>query len=166
MSKLKLWEVSDELDAIFNELHEAGGEMTPELEERLAKMSEEFDTKVEWIALKVKEAEANETAAKAEADRLLKIARAFGRSAKSMKGYVFAEMQRQNLDTVKTHRAKVSVVQNSRPSIKWEGDPKKAPFLFQKIAVTIDGNAAYDAWQRDSLPEGFTVEKGSHVRIL
>lgn len=163
---LKLWEVGDELSEIAVLIMEAEGELTPELAARLDMMEGAFEDKIERIALKVRELEANARAAKEEADRLARIQRSFTNAAKRLKDYTLFEMQRVGKDRVETIRAKVRVQQNGRPSIRWTLDPDSAPEAYRRTTVTVDTQAAYEAWKEgETLPEGFTVETGSHLRI-
>lgn len=165
MSGLKLWEVGDKLDEITRLIMEADGEIDAAIEARLDELEGAFEAKVERIALKIRELKVNGLAAKAEADRLNGMSKAFTNAAKRLQHYLYFEMQRLNRTSVATNLCKVNVVPNSRPSIKWDGDPKKAPMAFQKFKVEIDGNYAYEQWKEGRLPEGFIVEEGSHVRI-
>lgn len=163
---LKLWEVGDELNEIAIQIMEAEGEMTPEIEARLDALEGAFEDKIERIALKVRELEANETAAKAEADRLTAMTRAFGKAAERLKGYALFEMTRVGKDRIETNRAKVRIQKNGRPSIRWTLDPSEAPEAYRTVKIGVNTQAAYEAWKDGgTLPDGFTVETGTHLRI-
>lgn len=168
VATLKLWEVGDELTEIAGLIMEAGGELSEELEERLAAMEGAFEEKVERIALKIREMEANAEAAKAEAARLARIQKTFANTAKRMTEWLHYEMGRANVKRVGTHRVKVWVQNNGRPSIRWTRAVEDAPAAYRKTVTTVsvDTQAAYEAWKEDEeLPEGFTVERGTHLRI-
>lgn len=164
-TRLKLWEVADELEAIGEALIEGGGELTPELEARLDAMEGEFERKVERIALYVQECKANEAAAKLEADRLTARARAFERKADGLKSYLLFAMKRADWDKLTTPLVSVGVQKNSRPSIRWPGDPATAPEAFRRTVVQVDGQAAYEAYRAGDPLDGFQIETGFHVRI-
>ena len=74
------------------------------------------------------------------------------------------QLQRVNQTKVVTPLAVVRIQKNSRPSIQWpEGG--LIPEAFQRVTVTLDGAKAYDAFKAGTLPKGFEVEHGSHLRI-
>lgn len=162
---LKLYELTDELNAIALEIIEGGGELTEELEERLHKAEGEFEHKVERVALMVQQLKASAKGVKEEADRLVAKQRAFENSARSLQGYLEFELVRADRARVETELVKVGIMKNSRPSIRWGGSgPIPQPFL--KVIETLDGTAAYDAWKAgEELPDGFVVELGQHVRV-
>lgn len=164
-TRLKLWEITEELDAIGEALIEGGGELTPELEARLDALEGEFERKVERIALYVQECNANAAAVKLEADRLTARARAFERKADGLKNYLLFTMKRADWDKLTTPLVSVGVQKNSRPSIRWPGDPATAPEAFRRTIVQVDGQAAYEAYRAGDPLEGFQVVVGEHVRI-
>lgn len=166
-SRITLWEISDELREIAETLVENGGELTPELGERLDAMEGAFEEKAERIALYVRECEANAIAAQVEADRLAAIAESFGRKAQGMKDYLLFSMRRTGHAKITTPRVKIWEQKNGRPSIKCILAPSLMPAAFVKHPpAVVDTELAYQEWkQGNPLPEGFVVEQGSHLRI-
>lgn len=166
MSKLKLWEISAELDAIADELIEAGGVISEELEAKLDAMTEAFETKAENIALVYHDLLEYANAAKAEADRLSKLQKSHKNAADGLKTYLHEYFVRQQVDKLKTARVNIRRQKNSRPSIEWTGPADKAPAAYQKVEFSVDTQLAYEQWRAgEELPPGFTVALGEHIRI-
>lgn len=102
----------------------------------------------------------------AEADRLRQLGQSATRNAERLKDYL-----KRNLDLLgisKTQGAwfRVTVCNNSRPSIAFEGDLAELPAEMRTVAVSANTQAAYEAWKRgEQLPQGFTVNQCRHLRI-
>ncbi len=57
-------------------------------------------------------------------------------------------------------------MKNGRPEIRWTLPIAELAERFKKVTVTLDGNAAYaELKETQRLPIGFTVERGSHLRV-
>lgn len=165
-SKLRLWEIATELDEIGEALVECGGELTPELEERLDLMSGAFEDKCEKIALFVKECEANAAAAAVEEARLAAIAKSFDTKARGLKGYLLHYMQRTGRSSLKTPRVRVWEQKNGRPAIRFVGDLASLPGDYVRVKREADLQFAFVEHQAGAkLPDGFVVEHGTHLRI-
>jgi len=163
---LRLWEISEELDALVEKIVEQGGELSAEDEESLGRLSGAFESKIEGIALHVRNCIANAKAAKVEADRMSAIQRAFENTAKRLKNYALAYMKAQDVQKVETNRCKVRIQTNSRPSIKYMGEPGTAPQEYRILTASVDMGLAYEQWKAgDELPDGFVVETGEHLRV-
>jgi len=164
---LKLWELSEELDRIGEEIAEAGGELTPEIEEKLDALEGAFEEKAENIALMVRNLEATSSAVKEEEKRIRTYRRSLERQASGLKDYLLFFLRRQGVERVEGTRARIRRQANSRPSIRWLGDPESAPEAFRRVRVDVDTQAAYEELKSGGeLPEGFEVERGEHVRIF
>jgi hypothetical protein len=163
---LRLYEITDEMLDIERALEEAGGELTPEMEAQLDAVAGAFDEKVERVCAVIQNAQRTADAAKLEAERLADLSRANAKSAESLKRYLAGQMARLGRNKVATDRFRVSLQNNSRPSIRWTLGPERIPELFRTVEIKVDGNAAYEAWKAGKvLPEGFEVERGQHLRI-
>lgn len=163
-TRLKLWEITDELDAIGEALAESGGELSPELEAELDALQGALEEKVERIALFIRECEANADATEAEERRLAAIRNAFQSKAKGLKSYLLAHLERTGRSAVNTPLARVRIQANSRPSIRFAGS--EIPEEFRRVEIALDGQRAYEAWKAGTpLPEGFVVDLGRHLRI-
>lgn len=165
-NRLRLHEIVSELDEIGELIAEAGGELSPELEARLDALEGAWTTKVENIALFVKESEANAEAAGTEAARLAAIQKHFATKAKGLKDYLLFFMRRGGHQNLKTPRVRVWEQRNGRPSIKCTLAPELMPEAFRRVVVSVDTQLAYEEWkQGNALPDGFVVEHGFHLRI-
>lgn len=164
--KLALWAISTELEEIGAALAEAGGELTPELAERLDLMAGAFEDKAESIALFVKECEANARAAEMEAERLGGIQEHFERKAQGLKSYLLAAMRRTGRTSVRTPLVRVWEQRNGRPSIRYVGDLDALPAEYVRTKREVDTQYAYVEHSAGAkLPEGFIVEHGTHLRV-
>lgn len=67
---MNIYQIKEELLSIFDELEEAGGELTPELEEKLTITQEEFKDKIESYVNVLKSLDKDMTSIKAEQKRL------------------------------------------------------------------------------------------------
>lgn len=165
-SRLHLWEIADGIQALGERIAEAEGELTPELEAEWDRLEGSLESKVENTALYIRELEANAEAAKAEEKRLAAIRKALEGRAEGLKGYLQYQLARAGRDKVETPKARGRIQANSRPSIRYMGDPADLPDTYRKVTVSVDRTAAYEAWKREEeLPDGFVVETGSHIRI-
>lgn len=178
---LKLYEHTDALLIVRDWLDEAEGELTPEIEELLAKVEGDFDAKVERIALLVREKEAAAHAAKATADAIIeeamrhrKHAGVLDRGAASLKEYLRSQMVQADRLKVERPLARVRVQKNSSPAVRSTLDESALAALYcdddslvsRKVTYAIDTKAAVDrAKRKEPLPAGVSVEYGSHVRI-
>ena len=165
---MRLWEIASELDAIGEELVLAGGEVTPELGERLDAMTGAFDDKAEKIALFIKECEVMAEGAALEEARLAAIKKHHTTKAKGLKDYLLFVMRRQGRTAIRTPRVRVWEQANGRPSIRFVGDMSTLPaaFIRTKTETSVDTQFAYVEHQAGAeLPEGFVVDYASHLRI-
>ena len=67
---MNIWQIQQELLDTFNELEENGGELTPELEDKLNITQSEFKNKIENYLYVIKQTESDINACDAEAKRL------------------------------------------------------------------------------------------------
>ena len=67
---MNIWQIQQELRDTFNELEENGGELTPELEDKLNITQSEFKNKIENYLYVIKQTESDINACDAEAKRL------------------------------------------------------------------------------------------------
>jgi hypothetical protein len=68
-------------------------------------------------------------------------------------------------DRVDGARFRVRAQQNGRPSIAWAGPLSDLPNEFLRVEESLDGDAAYRAYRAGTLPDGFAVTTGKHLRI-
>ena len=164
IATLKLYELADAYERIAEALIENGGELTPELSAELDAIEGAFEAKVERVALYVRNLLATAEAADAEAARLAALARTRRQGAEGLKGYLMAQLDRVEKPKVETPLVVVRIQKNSRPSIQWP-DTQAIPEAYQRVTVSLDGQKVYQDWKAGTLPSGFVVEQGRHLRI-
>ena len=165
MTTVPLYALGDELEEIVDAIVELEGELTPELAERLEDIGGAFDEKVERCALFIQNLTAMAKVAESEAKRLRELAEVRTKTAARLKAYVKEQMQRTDRTKIETGRVKAWIQRNGRPSINWPGPDDTIPKGFERVMVMLDGTKAYEAHKAGTLPEGFEVDHGSHLRI-
>lgn len=164
---MNLYDISNQYVAIMQAVEDEGGELTPEQVAKLEALDTQFEVRAENIAKMVKNIEAEETAAREEAKRLSERARTRGTLVDNLKKYLKDTMERMSLEKLTTPDKlfTIAIQNNSRPSIKWQGEPSTIPESYRK-PPELDGTAAYNAWKSDKLTEfGWDVTTGKHLRI-
>lgn len=166
IAALRLYEIPAEFRAIDEAIDDLDGEITPEIEARLdALVTGELALHVDSIVALVRENETAAHAYHAEAQRLADLSRGRLRAAERLKEYLRANLEACGLDGAKGRLFRVRVQKNGRPSIRWEGRPETIPEPYRRVSIDLDGTAAYEAWKAGTLPAGFDVALGSHLRI-
>jgi len=163
---MRLYEIPQALRAVEAAIIEAEGELTPEMEAQLEALTEDFDRKVEYLALLAREAKAEAAGYKVEADRLAAHVRAASNREAGIKRYLQFCLESAGVPKVTGTLATVALQKNGQPSIRYDGDPQSLPPAYQRVTVAVDTRALHDALKGgEDLPEGVTVEHGQHVRI-
>jgi hypothetical protein len=161
-----LYEIADELIEIQDMLIDTGGELTPEIEDRLDQLTGAFDDKVERICKLVQSQVRLGESAKAEARRLEQLSHVREQSASGLKRYLMREMVRTNRRKIELPTCRVRVQTNGRPRIEWTRGTATLPPEYRRVEIMLNSDAAYNHWKvTGSLPDGFTVELGQHLRI-
>jgi hypothetical protein len=173
---LKLYEATDALDIVAEMLAETEGELTPEIEELLARAGADFNAKAERVALKVRELVLEADAVKAEADRLAARARARKNAAESLRAYLCREMQRADRPKIKGELVSLSV-QRNQPKLVG-ADTLDDTYLaglgdaFVTVTRKLNARAVLELWKREggtalaTLPTTCYVDdSGAHVVI-
>lgn len=163
---LKLYEVADALVLIGEQLEENGGELTPEIEEQLAVLDGAFEQKVERILLYAQNYRAAADAAVKEAERLASLGRSRTAIADRLRGYVKAQMDIAGRTKIETDRIVARIQKNGRPSIHCLVPIDTLPEGFVRVRREFNAEVAYELWKAKApLPDGITVEHGSHLRV-
>lgn len=167
---MKLWEITDELDEIGALIAEAGGELTPEMEERLDATEEALKAKVESVALFIRDRELEAKKAKEEKDRLAAIQKAHENTVEGLKTYLLRCLSRAGVEKVETHRARVRRQTSGTPSIDYHGDVDALPEDFVRVIPerrSVDKKAITQAIRDgEDPPEGCVVTYSEYVRIF
>lgn len=164
-NRMHLYEIADEWRSIDQAIDAMDGELTPEIEARMDELAAALPETVDAVAKLIRERDAEAATYQTEAQRFTAKAKACQATVERLKSYLHHHLNALGLDKVKGTLFKVSIVKNSRPSIKWTGRPEAIPDAFRRVSVDLDGAAAYAAWKAGTLPDGFDVDHGSHPRI-
>jgi phage host-nuclease inhibitor protein Gam len=174
-TSVALYELGQARDVLDEWLEESDGEATPELEQLMADLEIQVETKVVNVALYIREQIATSLAIDEEIERLTKRRDAHKHRADRLKRYLEAWMERLGKTKIDTDpRAKVSIQLNN-PSVRGElavdvlqfmhgaGSPivrfKPATYELDRTAVLALHKAGGE------LPTGITVERSSSLRI-
>lgn len=154
-----LYELSHELAAIMDAVEDNGGELTPELEAELDRVTGPIERKAEWIAKCVIEAESRAEARKAEADRLYKSARIASNAAEASRRYLMRCFAASRTERVETAVGVVAVRLNP-PKVEIEpGTQLPAQLVRTKTTVEPDREAI-----KAAIKAGETIPGCSLVR--
>ena len=169
---MPLYVLANAYEALGQRLLEAEGELTPELSVLWDTLDTEILQKVENTALYIRNLDATAKAEEEEAQRFRTRAKTKRAAAESLKAYLKLHLERMGRDRIETMRVKARIQKNSRPSIRWTGDINKCPVEFIRVTVDLDGTKSYDHWKGSgtddktrTLPEGFQVDRGTHLRL-
>lgn len=161
---MNLYEITQELRAIDAIIESMDGELPEDLERLLddyeAKLSDKVDNLVCWM----REHEARAMAFGEEEKRFQAKRKQAENAARRIKQYVQDSMRQRQVDRIDTDRFVVRIQRNSAPHIEWQSaDP--IPEQYVRTIVEPDGKAIQEAHRKGSLPDGFVVSYGSHLRI-
>lgn len=138
------YDLTEELLKVHDELIENGGELTPEIEERLAALQGAASDRLERILHVVRNMETNAAAVDAEITRLHKLKTVRENSAKRLWEYVLSELQMHDVKKLQTPHFSIWRQLAGRPSIRCEGE---WPALFTRVIPEtreFDSQAAYE----------------------
>lgn len=143
-------------------IEECNGEVYPEVLQTLNDYEDSFNKKVDALRVIIRENRSRSQRDRDESAYFAARAQAADKAADWAEYWIIAGMQAANL-AVAGERFPQRRQTNGRPSIKWER-LEPIPEEFRRVRVELDGDAAYDAWKRGQLPEGFDVNRGEHLR--
>ena len=162
---MTLHDMSVEFTAILAAIDAADGELDAATAQRLAAYEAALPAKVDGYCALIEQLDAEAESLVGVANRLKKRADARSNTTRQLRERLKEELVTQGQLKVKTLRFNVSV-QASPPSIRWGGDDDAIPAPFRKTTWSLDGTAARNWWKNNgSLPEGFQVKEGQHIRI-
>jgi hypothetical protein len=174
-ASVALYELGQARDVLDEWLEESDGEATPELEELMADLEVQADTKIVNVALYIREQLATSLVIDEEIARLTKRRDAHKHGADRLKHYLELWMERLGKTKIDTDpRAKVSIQLNN-PAVKGEIAPDVLAFMFGAgspivrhipESYALDRRAALELHKSGvELPDGITVERSSSLRI-
>lgn len=162
---MRLYEISEEMEAIAATLEDNGGELTPELAELLQGWSDAFETKVERVVAVIRNFEATAEAVASEVKRLQALKRSRERAAEGLRVYLRDQMVRASRDEVELPICRVAVRTSSTPTITWEGEGM-FPMAYAKVRdPELDKESLKAAWKEGILPDGFKVDFSKYVEL-
>lgn len=171
---MKLYDIPIEANLIEAELSDNAGELTPELEQRIAGFLRDGKDKIEAAAIVVRSLEDDAEICRGEAARLLKRAEGLEASANRLKGLMLFAVDEGFSGKVKT--AKFTVWgQNSAASVGFELKPgidiyrlvQDAPWCVRTSDPVLDRKALHDAHKAGvEMPAALDVQEKPPTRYL
>lgn len=164
---MTLYEINDSiraaLEAIYNNVDDDGvinaGDM-----EALEALTIERNTKIENIALYIKELNAEAEAIKAEAAKLTKRAKAAENKAERLKNYLSVNLLSNGERNFTTARCKIGFRSSNAVTITDEAAiPKK--YITKKITTAPDKKAIKEALEAGKAIKGATLETHENIQI-
>lgn len=169
---MPLRDIAEEWLTILNEIADLEGEVTDEIATRLDTVQDNFDHKIQNIRNFAKNLLDTATAEKNIADDFAARARTKTAKAEWLKKYLKSYLELMGKTKGGTILGSVSIRNNPRPVIRWTKDVLDLEHPFRRITVELDGKEAYREWKESgetdenrSLPEGFQVDRGTHLRL-
>lgn len=150
--------------ALLDEIVDVNGELTPELEARLAQLDGDFSAKLAACATFVRNLTAEAEKHQAEADRQQALATARLNSATSLKAY----MHRCMVAAGSVRVEGVARLQKKPASVVVAVEPATLPVAFQRITIEANKIALRAAWERgERLPDGVSIDTaGLSLRLI
>lgn len=131
-TKMTLFDLSAQMARIEDELYEAGGELTPELEREMTETQESLMAKVDGYNALYRKLGAVAASAKSEADRLSKIRKTAENAQKRLKERLLWNMNQFDMDKLEGRLCKMSVRRSK--SLNVDEELMLAPYR-EKIAA-------------------------------
>ena len=168
--RLKLYEYPAAFQALLDQVDAdpamADGEITPALAEAMDALELSFTAKVDAVATYILQLGREAEAIATEVGRLATLSKARLSRVAWLKGYLMAAMQSTGHTHVDTLRHKVRIQNNSQDTIEWLAPVAELPLDFQRMTITPDLMHAKEVLkQGGTLPSGFSVKRGQHLRI-
>jgi len=161
-----LYDLTERMLEIDELLSEAEGELTPEVEALLDRTEGAIEDKLENICRYRATLKAEAEGAEPELRRIHDFVGGRKKKVKSLGKYMHDMMERLGKTRVQTQHFTPAIQKNSSSSIRWTGDPEEIPEAFKRVEVTVDGPAAHAYYKaHGKLPDGFVVERGTHLRV-
>lgn len=147
-------------------LEQTGGEITPEIAQELddVRLRDPW-TRADPIVDLVVNLELDADRFKAEAAPIVARQKTATKAAESLREYLKARMQREQLDNLQGPRHHVQIRKNSAPKIEWQGEGP-VPVPFQRVKIELNATKAKVAYEEGTLPPGFKAEIGECLVVL
>lgn len=174
---LSLYEATDGLLTVKQWIEEHAdeillndGELPQALAELIDQAEGDFATKVERVALYIREVIATKAANKAEADRFTQRVKVLENTEKGLKRYLVLCLEAAEKTKVETTLVRVRTQKNGTPSLVACPDVSALPPEYVTTPPPpppqVNSNALLAAFRQGvTLPEGVKFETGKHLRI-
>lgn len=113
-----LWRIDEKLVKLFEEIAEAGGELTPEAEQKLSELEGDRKKKVQNLCYFIRAQEAVVAACKKEVEHFQALARARANTAERLKAYLLNEMRYLGEEKIQTETVAVTRCKPGVPSFR------------------------------------------------
>lgn len=162
---VRLYEIVTALNAIEDLLEQNGGELSPDIEAALDALEGGFEAKVDNICTLRQNLLADAQMVQAEVDRLKARAESSRRKAASLLAYLHTQFTRAGRDKLKTPRFS-TWVQANPVTVRWTRELTDLPEGFARITIEPNKEKAREVLRTGgTLPDGFEVVQGTHLRI-
>lgn len=148
---LKLYEITEQRRAILDEIADAEGEVTPELEVRLDACDGSYTEKVDSVAAFATELAREVEAIGAEIDRLERRRRSRKSKVDWLRGYLLRCLQSAGFRKVESDRFSVSLRKSSHVVVEDEA-ALPSMFIREKLTRTVDKTAIRNALKSGEVP--------------
>jgi hypothetical protein len=158
----KLYELTSQYEQVLSMVNDEAD--MDVLKDTLEGLEGEITDKAESIAKLMKSIEADETAIKAEEDRLYARRKAFENRRTSIKDYLEQQLTGANIDKIKGAMFTISI-QNNPPSVNIQDDATVPDKYYIPQPPKLDKKALLDDLKAGAEYEGITLEQSRSVRI-
>lgn len=166
MNKLNLFEIEKDYRVIANEVIDAEGELTPELEERLAINQQQLETKGRAYGYVIKERQYDNDIIEAEIARLIVFQKRNNRTIDKLKEALKNSMEVFGVEEIKSPTLKICFLKSKAVIID---DESEVPELYKTIKVvestSIDKSAIKKALSNNEVVAGAHIEERSNLQV-
>lgn len=165
--KPRLYDLTAQYATLFDSIMDSAvdGEILPEFADALAALEDDIKHKLAGCCMVIADLEAHGAACEQEAKRLAKRAASVTAHVKGLKTYMKDCLERADLVKLDTGLFRVSVCNNSQPSVSIV-DLDAVPHKFDKVpAREVSLSAIAEAVGKGEDVPGAEVTRGKHLRI-
>lgn len=165
---MKLYEINEEIIKAFDEAidPETGELIDEEAYDRLTRLQEDFEEKIENLALYVKDLKAEALALKTEKDTLAKRQKSAERRAASIENYLQMILQGQKRTYTRTaisyRKSEAVVLENEDEFLQFY---KGREFIKEKIERTVDKTQVKQILKTGEILYGARLEERQNIQI-
>ena len=160
---LSLYDITDELLELQNELIENGGVISDEMEERYDELLEMEEDKTDGYIAVIQNVSETHKAVKRERKRLNKRKKALKNTLDSLKERLLVSMEARGEEVREATLGKVRVQTSSSPSTIVRTDAAELPERFQRVKVSADKTAIKEALESEDPELRAEAERYAHL---